>query len=105
MEPSGPRTRSSGSAKFSASTMIWGLRFNGTSVAVGLVVGVDDGRGVKVSVTGTVVDVGLNGVREARSGVGATTPHAEESMRQVINNRVRVEAMREWYHTCLSPNT
>src|SRR5216117_2356006 len=84
MEPSGARTRSSGSEKSSASKMIWGLRFNETGVAVGIGVAVGSGRGVKVSVAKTVVGAVLSGVREARSGAGVTTiPHAEESMKHV----------------------
>src|SRR6266498_1915675 len=90
MEPSGARTRSSGSEKSSASKMICGLRFNVAGVAVGIGVGVNNRRGVKVSITGIVVGVGLSGVRAARSGAGLTIPHAEESMKQVINSTMPV---------------
>src|SRR6266540_3944047 len=105
MEPSGARTRSSGSRKFSARTMICGLRFKGASVAVGTRVKVGGGRGVNVSVTGTMVGVRLSGVGEAGSSAGVGIVHAEEIMRHVISKRlVRVEAIWEWYHTCLSQN-
>ena len=75
--------------------MICGLRFNGTNVAVGTMVGVDGGRGAKVSGRGGVVCVGLSGVREARSGADVTIAHVEEIMRQVTNSigLLRVEAM------------
>src|SRR6266487_5106343 len=96
MELSGARTRSSGSEKSSASKMTCGLRFNGAGAAVEIVVGVSSGRGVKVSVTGIVIGVGMSGVREARSGAGVTIPHAEESMKHVNNTmpvRKRVESI------------
>ncbi len=85
MEPSGARTRSSGSGRFSASTRVCGLRFNGGNVAVELGVGVDDGRGVNVSVTG--MEVGFGGAAEEEAGA---TPHPAEIRRHKIKNRLPV---------------
>src|SRR5512132_3790894 len=90
MEPSGAKMRSSGSGKFSASTMTCGLRFNGAAVTVAAMVGVVGARGVNVSVAGIAVSVGENGVREATSGAGAVVLHAKEIMRYVNIRTSRV---------------
>src|SRR5512143_2902478 len=88
MEPSGARTRSSGSGKFSASTITCGLRFNGVTVSVGF--GVDgSGVGVKVSVTGkvgerNVGELSSTGVGVTESGAGVVISHAKDTMRHKI---------------------
>ena len=66
--------------------MICGLRFNGIGVAVGVIVELGSGSGVKVSVRGAIVSVGLSGVPEARSGADVKVAHAEEIRKNVINS-------------------
>jgi len=66
-------------------------------------VGVESGRGVKDSVTETIVGVRLCGVGEARSGADVTTPHAEEIMRHVISSvsLVRGDSMKKQVRFCI----
>ncbi len=89
MEPSGARTRSSGSGRFAASTTICGLRFNGAKVAVWLAVGGGGCRGANVSVTVTGGRVGLDDSRTAGREVGVI-PHPKETIRHKISIKLFV---------------
>jgi len=58
---------------------------------VGTVVGVG-GRGVEVSVPGTVVGAGWSGVGEAGSSAGVGTPHAEKAIVNEIHKKILIRA-------------
>jgi len=57
------------------------------SVVVGTRVGEGNGRGVKVSVTGSAVGAGVSGVGEAGSRAGVGIPHAEKIIIDKISDR------------------
>ena len=65
--------------------------FSGAGVVVGMGVEVGNGRGMKVSVAGRIVGVGVSGVGEARSGAGVRMPHAEKA---IINKTMNRRLMR-----------
>src|ERR1041384_6165998 len=96
MEPSGARTRSSGSTKFSESTLICGWRFNGAGVSVGITVEVG-GSGVAVWViTGEDIVEAVVGVERIGIGAGATVPQAE-----VISNGTNAMLFRNHFITSI----
>jgi hypothetical protein len=81
--------------KSSESTITCGFRFNGASVAVGIMVAVA-GRGVKVSVTGVArgaIGVAGNDVDEARNGVGAGVAHPEKVSANKNKKRILIRIL------------
>jgi hypothetical protein len=85
-EPSGARTRSSGSEKSFASTTTCGWRFKGDIVFVGIAVGDSVGTDVNVTVrvgVGVSTTTGKDWV--GRSGVDGIFAHAPRPMKYRIN--------------------